>query len=265
MGYEVNVGGTENICKLVAQNPNIMGLIFLSTMRVFGERNFSNLVNEESTLQPNANRDWSKLYILSKIVGESIVKLFDEIYPNKLFGILRMSTVLGNSMGTDFFLNSFIDNGINGQKITPFKQSLHRPVFLIHIDDVCRSLRIIICKLKKNKKFLRENQSHVINLSYPEPMTILDLAKTVRDSVKKYSLNKISPQVKIIDKGITNEYNKGDKQRAKYDISKLRRVLGIKNLIEPKKEIQHEIQKRLTVHLSKAQNDFSIKQKERNE
>ena len=77
-GYEVNVGGTQNICKLVSQNPNISALIFLSTMRVFGERDYCDLINEESTLKPNANRKLSRPYILSKIAGESIVKLFDE-------------------------------------------------------------------------------------------------------------------------------------------------------------------------------------------
>lgn len=252
-GYEVNVGGTQNICKLVSQNPNISALIFLSTMKVFGERDFRDLINEESTLKPYANRKLSRPYILSKIAGESIVKLFDENYKNKLFCILRISTVMGNSIKSDFFLNAFIEKGITGQKITPFKQSLQRPIFFIHLDDICKSLTSMILKLKKNDRILRDNKNHVLNLSYPEPITILDVAKMVRDSVTRYSLKKISPQVKIIDKGISNDYTKGDKQKAKHDISKIRRVLGVNNLIEPKIAIQNEIKKRIADHVEKTQ------------
>jgi hypothetical protein len=46
----------------------------------------------------------------------------------KIFGIIRMGPVLGEGMPEKTAANIFIENGVAGKPLTPFKNSMYRPM-----------------------------------------------------------------------------------------------------------------------------------------
>lgn len=48
-----------------------------------------------------------------------------------------------------------------------------------------------------------ENNSlcHMVNVVYPEPVTIIELAEMVKATVTELTNGKVSPQIEVVDKG----------------------------------------------------------------
>ena len=245
-GFEIANQGTDNICKIVAKNPRIHGLLMLSTMRVFGEYNYSAAIDEESAFRINYTRKSARRYVISQIVREFIVRSYSEMNSSKFFGILRISTVIGTSRKDAFFINSFIETSMKKEKIITYKHTVGRPIFFIDLNDVCTAIGKLVNKILLDKKFFNKKENHILNLSYPKPLSILESACCVRDSVKKHSKSKIIPKVIKIDTKSPNEFVKGDKNKAEYDISKIQSIIGIKKLLEPKLAIEEMIKKRFS-------------------
>lgn len=88
LGYEVNVLGTINVCR------KYWGIILANTWHVMGEREFDGIINEKIGFRPDKVEDRARLYVLSKIAQEVITRFYDEM-SDKVFGIIRMGTVLG--------------------------------------------------------------------------------------------------------------------------------------------------------------------------
>ena len=92
-----------------------------------GERKLRGIVDEEFGFRPDKVEDRARLYALSKIGQETIVRFYDEMSA-KTYSIIRMGTVLGADMPKKTAANIFIENGLVGKPLTPYRHSLYRPV-----------------------------------------------------------------------------------------------------------------------------------------
>ncbi len=245
LGYEVNIIGTENICRAVDKSPTTKGLILAGSWHVIGERELNGVINEEFGFRPDKVEDRAKLYALSKIAQETIVRFYNEM-SEKFFGVIRMGTVLGEGMPEKTAANIFITRGLRGETLTVFKHSRHRPMLYVDIDDVCMAyerfaFKILEGKIRKGK----EGLSNIVNVYYPEPITVLELAEIVRDSIIELTEGKIRPSIEIVDHGEPELFSEDDKFRIKVDITKLKELLGIEKLLSPRDAIKKIIRKRL--------------------
>ena len=245
LGYEVNVLGTQNLCKVVDKNPQIKGLILTSSWHVFGESKIRGVINEEFGFRPDKVQERARLYALCKIAQETVVRLYDE-FSEKIFGVVRLGTVLGDGMPEKTAANLFISKGLRREAITPYKDSMYRPMLYIDIGDVQRGVESYAKKIL-NGEVCKEANSlhHIVNLCWPEPVTVFELAEIVRDLVIKCTNGKINPAIKIVDTGQPSLFSPGDKKLMEVDISKARGFLGLKNLVSPNKSLERVISKRI--------------------
>jgi UDP-glucose 4-epimerase len=246
LGYDVDVLGTQNVCRAVDENSEVKGVILASSWHVMGDRNLWGIVDESFGFRPDMVEDRTKLYVLAKIAQGVIVRFYDEM-SEKIFGVVRMGTVLGEGMPEETAANIFIENGLAGKLITPFKQSMFRPMLYVDINDVCEGYENFARRILNNETDKGKGSiAHVINLFYPVPITILELAEIVRDTVVKYSNGKIKPEIEIMDTGQPILYKKSSSQKLKVDITKAQSFLKIKKLKSPKESIEEIIEERIS-------------------
>lgn len=244
LSYEVNIVGTHNVCKAVKENSNIKGMILAGSWHTMGERGIVGVVDEEFGFRPDKVEDRARLYALSKIAQESIVRFYDEM-SNKVFGIIRTGTVLGEGMPEKTVANIFIENGLRGKQLTPYKHSMFRPMFYVDINDVCRAYENFARKILNGEvKEMGNSLDHIFNVYYPEPITILDLAEIVSDAIIKCSNGRIRPKIEVIDTGQPSLFTEEDKRNIKVDISKAQRFLGFKKLRGPRELIEELVKPR---------------------
>ena len=246
LGYMVNVIGTQNVCEVVDENPRIKGMILTGSWHVIGESGLSGLIDEGFGYRPDKVEERARLYALAKITQEIIVRYYDEM-SEKVFGVIRMGTVLGEGMPEKTAANVFIEKGLRGEPITPFKHSMYRPMLYVDVNDVCQAFELYIKKIMNRE--IRKNGgslSHVVNVYYPEPITIIELAEIVRDTIIELTGGKVRPPIKVIDKGLPMLFNKNDKYRFRADISKVLNFLGMKKLIHPRESIKRIVKSRLS-------------------
>ena len=79
LAYEVNFIGTHNVCRAVNELSNVKGMILAGSWHVIGERELRGVVNEEFGFRPDKVEDRARLYALSKIAQEAIVRFYDEM------------------------------------------------------------------------------------------------------------------------------------------------------------------------------------------
>lgn len=245
LGYEVNFLGTQNICKVVYENPRIKGMILSGTWHTIGEKDLMGLVDETFGFRPDKVEDRARLYALSKIAQESIVRFYDEM-SEKVFGIIRMGTVLGEGMPKKTAANIFIENGLRGKPITPFKHSMFRPMLYVDINDVCRAFEKFAIKILNDNWSVKCNSLfHIFNVFYPRVITIFELAKMVKDVILKCSRGKIKPKIEVIDKGEPFLFPECDKKKIKVDISKALKFLKLGKLKTPRESIENIVKARI--------------------
>ena len=245
LGYEVNVIGTQNVCKAVEENPNVKGMILAGSWHTIGERELEGIIDEEFGFRPDKVEDRARLYALSKIAQESIVRFYDEM-SDKIYGVIRMGTVLGKGMPEKTAASIFIERGLRGETITPYKHSLHRPMLYVDIDDICNAYEIYASKILDGSCEKGENSLvHVVNVCYPRPMTILDLAETIARLVAECTAGKVRPKVEILDKGMPTAFDEDDKNRIAVNIDKARRLLGLKRLKSPEESLAEIVRQHL--------------------
>ena len=157
-----------------------------------------------------------------------------------------MGTVLGDRMPEMTVANIFIEKGLNGEPLTPYKHSMYRPMLYVDLDDVSRTylkfLHYILSNVKKTGE--QNSLAHVLNLMWPNPITILDLSNMVRDVIIKLSGGRIDPSIEIVDKGISSHYDAKSKNKIKVDISKVQRLLNV-NLTDPRQSIEKIVKSRM--------------------
>jgi len=248
LGYEVNIIGTQNVCKAVEQNPNVKGMIIAGSWHTIGERELEGIIDEEFGFRPDKVEDRARLYALSKIAQEAIVRFYDEM-SNKIYGIIRMGTVLGEGMPEKTAANIFIEKGLKGEALTPYKHSMHRPMLYANIGDICRAFEAYAKKILNNKIEKSGNSlAHIVNVYYPEPITILELAEIIKESIIELTSGKVKPKIEIVDNHVPLLFTKEDKNRIKINVNKAKKLLELEKLKSPKESIQ-EIVKLRTLKL----------------
>lgn len=245
LGYAVNVVGTQNICEAVKKNQEIKGMILAGTWHTIGEKDLRGVIDEEFGFRPDKVEDRARLYALSKMAQEAIVRFYDEM-SSKIYGIIRMGTVLGEGMPPETAASIFIRRGLRGEPITPFRHSMHRPMLYVDVRDVCKvyetyASNILTGECKKGENSL----AHIFNVYYPQLITILDLAEIVRKIIVKYTDEKIKPRVEILDKGIPPLFREDDKNRMRVSIEKAKNVLGLEKLKSPEESLTEIIRLQL--------------------
>jgi nucleoside-diphosphate-sugar epimerase len=244
LGYEVNIIGTQNVCDVVRDSPSIMGMILLGSWHTIGERELRGTIDEEFGFRPDKVEERARLYALSKMGQESIVRFFDEM-SEKIFGVIRMGTVLGDRMPAKTAANIFIDNGLKGKPLTPYRQSMYRPMLYVDISDVCRAFELFVAKVLDGKMVKGTSSlAHVVNVYYPRPVTILELAEIVQKVIVEQAPDK-SPRIEVIDTGEAPMFTEDDKDRIKPDIAKARSLLGLVSLKSPEESIREIVRGRL--------------------
>lgn len=242
LGYEVNIIGTQNVCEVVKENPNIKGMILTGSWHTIGENELEDINNMNLGFKLDKVEERGRLYAVSKIVQESILKFYSEM-SDKIFGVIRMGTVLGIDMPDKTAVKIFIEKGIKEEIISPYKHSMYRPMLYIDIDDVCKAYynyaNIIL------DDYILDNDvftNSVMDLYYPEPINIMEVSKIIKNAIIKYTDNTIYPKIKIINTGQKSLYNK-NKKIIKYDITRSMNFLGINTLKSPKESIENIVNK----------------------
>src|SRR3989475_5424983 len=188
LGYEVNVLGLQNVCEAALQTPSTKGVLHSGTWHIFGERGLSGIIDESFGFRPDKVEERARVYTLCKIVQECVVRLYDEIGASagKKYGVIRMGTVLAENMSEETAAALFVKNGLNGKPLTPYKSSMHRPMLYVDIIDICRSCSSFVRNLLKDEGSRREvGIPRIVNLVWPEPITVLELANHVKDAIRE--------------------------------------------------------------------------------
>jgi UDP-glucose 4-epimerase len=245
LGYEVNFVGTQNVCRVVDENPRIRGMILASSWHTIGEGGLEGVIDEEFGFRPDRVEDRARLYALSKIAQEAIVRFYDEM-SGKVFGIIRMGTVLGEGMPEKTAANIFIERALRGETITPYKHSMYRPMLYVDIEDVCLAYERFATKILNGEVGKAGNSlAHIVNVYYPSPITILDLAQIVQRTVMKLTNNAIQPKIEIVDTGQKPLFNENDKNKIKVNVKKAVEFLGLSRLKSPEESIEGIVRGRL--------------------
>lgn len=246
LGYSVNVTGIQNVCRAVDETKSVKGMLLTGSWHVFGERDFEGTVNEAFGWRPDKVEDRARLYALSKIAQETIVRIYDEM-SSKLYGTVRIGTVLGEGMPEKTAASIFISKGLKGETITPFRHTMHRPMLYVHLIDVCRAFKAFAGIILENEVEKKEgSHEHVVNVFWPTPITILELAEMVRHSIATHSSGKILPEIRVVDTGENIMYSEDDKNRMSVDVSRAKQLLGIDDLNSPKQAIESIVAARIT-------------------
>jgi len=247
LGYEVNIVGTQNVCEIVDENPNIRGMILASSWHTIGESGLEGVIDEEFGFRPDKVEERARLYALSKIAQESIVRFYDEM-SEKIFGIIRMGTILGDGMPEKTAARIFIEKALKGETITPYKHSMYRPMLYVDLEDVCMAYEVFVKKILNNEiEKSSGSLQHIVNVYYPNPITILELAELIQRTVKELTNNAIQPKIEIVDMGLPSLFREGDKNRIKVNIKKAMEFLGLDRLKSPEESIREIIKNRLNI------------------
>ena len=247
LGYDVNVVGTQNLCEIVSSS-DILGMILISSWHTYGERELDGIIQEDIGYFPDNVEERAKLYALSKTIQECIIRFFDEKDDTKLFGAIKIGTALGNGMPKGTAANIFIQKAISGESITPFKHSMNRPMFYVSVDDICKTTEKYIDSIINQTLQKTNSIDHIMNVAYPDPISILDLANFVKDSVQKHSGGKIDPEISIIDKSVPEIGNPDDKNKIHLDVSKIKKYLGIDVLQKPQDVIDDLVKSNMALN-----------------
>ncbi len=85
----------------------------------------------------------------------------------------------------------------------------------------------------------------MVNIYWPEPITILELAEMIRDAIIKHSNGKIKPGIAIVDRGQPVLFTPEDKELIKVDVSKVKSFLGLERMTNPKETIEKLVKEKL--------------------
>jgi UDP-glucose 4-epimerase len=251
LGFEVNVQGTMNVCEVVRRSSTLKGMILTGSWHTIGERNITGVVDEKFGFRPDMVEDRARLYALSKMAQDAIVRLYDEDSQDKVFGIIRMGTVLGEHMPEKTAANLFIEQALKGEALTPYDHSMYRPMLYVDVQDICKAFESFAQKILTGE-IVKSGDSlmHIANVYYPRPTTILELADIISKSVAKCTKGRLKPKIRIVKTGQRRLFTARDKYKIKVDISKATKLLGMKNMTPPAKVIERIVEERAQSRIS---------------
>jgi UDP-glucose 4-epimerase len=243
--YEVNVLGTHNVCEVVKETEGIRALILTGSWHVFGERDYKEIVDISFGYRPDKVEERARLYVISKMLQEGIVRFYATMVNEKTYTIIRLGTVLGENMPAKTAANLFITNGLQRLPLTPYKHTMYRPMLYLSIDDLCIVLQKYINKILNGELVGSDPNGGIYNLFYPKPITIIELAETVKEAIRKHTLGKIVPKIEIVDKNLPILFRPDEKYRLNVDISKTLNFFEIKRLKNPREAIFDIVRKKI--------------------
>jgi len=239
LGYQVNVVGAQNICEAVARLDGVVGVVQVGTWHTIGETGLEGVVDEEFGYRPDKVEERAKIYALSKVCQESVVRLYSHMYPGKSYVVLRTGTVLGPGMPELTAASIFIRNALSGKPLTPYKHSMYRPMLFVDVEDVCKAYEVVVDRVLEGG--LR-GVNNVFNIVYPEPVTVIELAEYVKQIVYEETGGRINPCIEVVDKGLPAAFTPEDKHRFQVKIEKAKGVLGLVSLKSPLESLRTLIQ-----------------------
>jgi UDP-glucose 4-epimerase len=240
LGFDVNILGLQNVCEAGLKSSSLKGVILSGTWHVFGERGITGVVDESFGFRPDKVEERARIYALCKIVQETLMRLYDELgsQSGKTYGVIRMGTVLGEGMPEPTAASLFIRCGLKGEPLTPYNNSIHRPMLYVDILDICKAYdnfakRITDGKLSKQTPQL----PHIVNVVWPEPITILDLAELVKKVIKEKTKGRVDPLIQVKDTGLPAAFSPDDKSKFRIDSTKALSLLNMSTLTSPRDSI----------------------------
>lgn len=246
LAYDVNFAGTANVCRFVDESPRIKGLILAGSWHTAGESDLRGVLTEEFGFRPDKVEERARLYALSKIAQECIVRFHDEM-SQKVFAIVRMGTVLGEGMPAKTLANIFIENGLEGKPLTPFRHSMFRPMLYVDIRDICKAYENLAKKILNGEIRKGTNSlAHVFNVFYPEPVTVIEVAGIVRDAIIRNTNGSTQPRTEVVNTGQPVLFHEEDKKHIVVDISKATEVLQLGKLRSPRESIEDILRLRMS-------------------
>jgi nucleoside-diphosphate-sugar epimerase len=225
LAFNVNVIGTKNICEVCRKNDS--KLLLLGTWHVYGEPPFEKTpIDEDYGYHLGKVSERAKFYVINKIMQELMVRSYNEVYGIEC-GILRLGTVLGEGMPEKTAASIFINQALNGKDITPFKSTRYRPMLYVDINDVKEAVNKFIGIL--------DSSCETIHIAYPEPITIIELSELIK------RLSNSTSVVRVVDNG-EDEFGPEDKKSCVLDLTRLKKKLGMENLISTEESLKRIIQ-----------------------
>ncbi len=237
-GYWANFVGTQNVCVAVVKLPRPKGLVLSSSCHVYGEGSQGGRIDEGSGLRPFQVEERAKLYVASKIAQEMVTRFFDE-QSNKVFGVLRLGTVLGTDMSEKTAARIFIAEALEGKPITPYRHSLNRPMLYVDVGDVCKAYEgfvegIITGRINKRQGGL----DHVANVCWPKSLTLIDVARIVKEEVFKATRGRVSASIQIMDTKEPSLHGTGRGRPTTVGVERARKILGLTRMTNPRESIR---------------------------
>jgi UDP-glucose 4-epimerase len=163
----LNILGTTHVLEACRLN-SIPQVVFASTVWVYtGTREGGPLSEDTPFFLPDAGH----VYTASKIAGEMLVHNYSDLY-NQGFTILRYGIPYGPRMREELVIPLFLKKALNGEPLT-IRGSGEQYRNYVYIDDLARAHRIVL-----------ENgaaRGQVLNLEGRDPITIRQVAETIRD------------------------------------------------------------------------------------
>ncbi|MEM4458660.1 MAG: NAD(P)-dependent oxidoreductase [Candidatus Caldarchaeum sp.] len=235
LGYEVNVVGAQNVCEAVARSVSCLGMVQAGTWHTIGETGLMGVVDEDFGYRPDKVEERARIYALSKVCQESVVRLFSYMFRDKAYVVIRTGTVLGPGMPEQTAAKIFIKNAVKGLPLTPYRHSMYRPILYVDVEDVVKVYETVIRRIFDGG--LR-GVGNIFNLVYPEPITVIELAEIVKKTVEKLTNGRVSPVVEVADKGFPPLFTPDDKNRFVCKIDRIKEILGVRELKDPRLSIK---------------------------
>ena len=99
--------------------------------------------------------------------------------------------------------------------------------------------------LKDDGSRREEGIPRIVNLVWPEPITILELAKFVKDAIREQTSGRIDPMIEVKDTGDQPYFAPGDKNKFKVDPRKVNEFLGKDVLTDPRDSIRRIVERQI--------------------
>jgi len=225
LAFNVNVNGTKNVCEVCRKNDS--KLILTGTWHVYGEPPFKKkTMDEDYGYHPERVSERAEFYVINKIMQEMWVRSYSKMYGIKA-GILRLSTVLGKGMPEKTAANIFINQALDNKDITPFRNTRYRPMLYVDVNDINNAIKRFIEILN--------SKCEIIHIAYQEPITILELAQTIK------RLSNSNSEVKVVDNA-EDEFKPEDKDYCYMDLARLKKRLGMEKLISTEESLKRIIE-----------------------
>lgn len=210
-----NVSATQKLLE-VSKNFNIKKIVYASSSSVYG--NTDTIPMKETQI----TKPYSP-YGVTKLAAENLCDLYSKNYGLPVIS-LRYFTVYGPRQRPEMAISTFINNILNGNKISIYGDGNQGRDFT-YVDDIVDA---------NIKAAYSDIKSDIFNVGSQSPIKLIDVVKIIEDITgKKANINYLDSE-------------KGDVKDTYSDISKIKKNLGYeckfdleKGIFEQVKQIKH--------------------------